>query len=126
MNIRVDFVIMTSKTVGTSFNNSGRSMIAKLPGSNQNVLANNLEVALLFQSAEIERLNKSLAQQKQIDKVKSKNNLDRHSYEVQIKELSFEVMQAKEYLVKKGMQAEQITNKYERALIEIDKMYKYN
>ena len=61
MNIRVDFVIMTSKIAGTSFNNSGRSMIAKLPGSNQNVLANNLEVALLFQSAEIERLNKSLA-----------------------------------------------------------------
>ena len=54
-------------------------------------MGENLELVCLLQAAEIERLIESLEEYKLKYKEVEKKELDRHSYEVQIKELANQV-----------------------------------
>ena len=65
-----------------------KSLIAKLPGDKKIFMGEHLELVVLFQGAEIERLIESLNDYKLKYKELEKVELDRHSYEVQIKELT--------------------------------------
>ena len=65
-----------------------KSLIAKLPGDKKIFMGDHLELVVLFQGAEIERLIESLNGYKLKYKELEKVELDRHSYEVQIKELT--------------------------------------
>lgn len=75
-------------------------MIARLPGAKSRFMGDNIEMVCLFQAAEIERLIDSLddyrlrycivwSRYKEIEK----KDLDRHSFEIQIKELAMRVDQ---------------------------------
>lgn len=65
-----------------------KSLIAKLPGDKKIFMGDQLELVVLFQGAEIERLIESLDDYKLKYKAIEKIELDRHSYEVQIRELT--------------------------------------
>ena len=62
-----------------------KSLIARIPGDKKIFMGDHLELVVLFQGAEIERLIESLAEYKLKYKELEKVDLDRHSYEVQIK-----------------------------------------
>jgi hypothetical protein len=62
-------------------------MIAKLPGEKK-PMAPHLELVCLLQAAEIERLSQCLEEFQMRLREGERVELDRHSYEVQIKELT--------------------------------------
>lgn len=70
-----------------------RSMIARLPGEKRNFMGDNLEIVCLFQAAEIERLIDNLDDFRLKYKEVEKKDLDRHSFEIQIKELAMKADQ---------------------------------
>lgn len=121
-------------------------MIAKLPGGDSSI-GDDLEMMLVFQAAEIERLASYLdtfqLKYKEIEKI----HLDRHSYEVQIKELAqrlqegdgfkLENQKLKDFIRKQTAELEEwkkktsdidvnIQRKYENALKQIDTMLQDN
>jgi hypothetical protein len=63
-------------------------MIARLPEHPPRFMGDNLELVCLFQAAEIERLAQYLDQMTIEMRSLERIELDRHSYEVQIKELA--------------------------------------
>jgi hypothetical protein len=65
-----------------------KSMIARLPEHAHTFMGANLEVVCLMQCAEIERLNVYLSEFQLRYRELERRELDRHSYEVLIKELS--------------------------------------
>ena len=65
-----------------------RSLIARLPGDKKPFMGDNIELVCLFQAAEIERLIEYLDEYKLKYRELERQELDRHSFEVQIKELS--------------------------------------
>ena len=62
-----------------------KSLIARLPGDNKPFMGDNIEMVCLFQAAEIERLIEYLDEYRIKYKEIERQELDRHSYEVQIK-----------------------------------------
>lgn len=65
-----------------------KSMIAKLPDHPSQPMGNHLELVCLLQAAEIERLSDYLTEINSKYREMERRELDRHSYEVQIKELA--------------------------------------
>ena len=65
-----------------------KSMIARLPDHSANFMGHNLEIVCLMQAAEIERLSEYLDEFKIKYREVSRKDLDRHSYEILIKELT--------------------------------------
>jgi hypothetical protein len=65
-----------------------KSMIAKLPDHPSQPMGRHLELVCLLQAAEIERLTDFLTEMKSKYREVERRELDRHSYEVQIKELA--------------------------------------
>ena len=65
-----------------------KSMIAKLPNHPSKRMGPYLELVCLLQAAEIERLADFLAEIRARYRELERRELDRHSYEVQIKELA--------------------------------------
>lgn len=65
-----------------------KSMIAKLPDHPSQPMGNHLELVCLLQAAEIERLSDYLTEINSKYREVERRELDRHSYEVQIKELA--------------------------------------
>ncbi len=122
-------------------------MIARLPGQTKDFMGENLEIVCLFQAAEIERLIDSLQDFKLKYKEVEKKDLDRHSYEIQIKELSEkisagatnekDVNKLKDFIQKQGLELEEykrkcsdidvnIQGKYQKALKQVEIMHKDN
>ena len=117
-------------------------MIAKLQGENK-FMGDHIELVVLFQAAEIERLTKSLEEYRVRFAEVEEKELDRHSYEVQIKELAqqlaesgtfkFENVKLKEFIKKQIDEIEMLkgktqthqegfSQKYEESLLQIDKI----
>ena len=63
-------------------------MIASLPGEKKRFMGDHPEVVCLLQAAEIERLHEYLQEYRERNLEIERKELDRHSYEVQIKELT--------------------------------------
>lgn len=122
-------------------------MIAKLPGDKRLFMGDNLEMVCLFQAAEIERLIDNLDEYKLKYKEVERKELDRHSYEVQIKELAQQVLEAdgsksenqklKDFIRKQAAELEDwkkrmsdvdvnLQRKYENALRQIDSLLQDN
>ena len=122
-------------------------MIAKLPGDKKIFMGDNLELVVLFQAAEIQRLIQNLEEFKLKYKENERSVLDRHSYEVQIKELTHkisdsdgqrsEVEKLKDFIRRQSAELEEIKRthagvdvniqrKYENALRQIDTMMQDN
>jgi hypothetical protein len=74
-----------------------KSMIARLPDHSQNFMGGHLEVVCLMQAAEIERLTEFLSEFKLKYKELERRELDRHSYEILIKELTEKANQAGQF-----------------------------
>ena len=122
-------------------------MIAKLPGDKKVFMGDSLELVCLFQAAEIERLIENLEEFKLKYRENERKDLDRHSFEVQIKELTqkisdsdgqkSEVEKLKDFIRRQSMELEEIKRghagvdanvqrKYENALRQIDTMMQDN
>jgi DNA repair exonuclease SbcCD nuclease subunit len=65
-----------------------KSMIARLPDHPTTPMGSHLELVCLLQAAEIERLTDFLTENKAKYREVERRELDRHSYEIQIKELA--------------------------------------
>lgn len=95
-----------------------KSMIAKLPEHSQNAMSGHLEIVCMMQAAEIERLAEYLDEFRIKFKEVSRKELDRHSYEVLIKELT----EKNQYLANFKAESEKLKEFIKKQSVEMEEL----